>query len=144
VLDALRSPPPVEDDDQADRLPDSKPSAKITSLVDKNPRYARLVGWMRRFGPVTIFVLAVIPNPLFDVTGIIAGALRMPVWLGKIVKNIAVAYGAATGIEWLMRVFGGQIFQTEVVSGARSMPSRSIFLHKALRFCRISAQRRSE
>ena len=84
------------------------------SLVDKNPRYARLVGWMRRFGPVTIFVLAVIPNPLFDVAGIIAGALRMPVWLyvvaagaGKIVKNIAVAYGAATGIEWLTRVFGG-------------------------------------
>jgi membrane protein YqaA with SNARE-associated domain len=83
------------------------------SLVDKNPRYARLVGWMRRFGPVTIFVLAVIPNPLFDVAGIIAGALRMPVWLyvvaagaGKIVKNIAVAYGAATGIEWLTRVFG--------------------------------------
>jgi len=24
---------------------------------------------------------------------------------GKIVKNIAVAYGAATGIEWLMQVY---------------------------------------
>jgi hypothetical protein len=38
----------------------------------------------------------VIPNPLFDVAGIIAGALRMPIGLyvvaggaGKIVKNVA-------------------------------------------------------
>jgi membrane protein YqaA with SNARE-associated domain len=83
------------------------------SLIDKNPRYTKLVGWMRRFGPVTILVLALIPNPLFDVAGIIAGALRMPVLLyvvsagaGKIIKNVAVAYGAALGIEWLMKVFG--------------------------------------
>jgi len=59
-------------------------------------------------------VLGVIPNPLFDVAGIIAGALRMPVGVylvaagaGKIIKNIAVAYGAAFGIEWLTRIFGG-------------------------------------
>lgn len=83
------------------------------TLVDNIPRYAQLVGWMRRFGPATIFVLAIIPNPLFDVAGIIAGALRMPVWLyviaggvGKIIKNTAVAYGAVYGVEWLKQVFG--------------------------------------
>jgi membrane protein YqaA with SNARE-associated domain len=82
-------------------------------LIDENPRYARMVRWMRRFGPITIFVLALIPNPLFDLAGIIAGALRMPLWLflvaaglGKIVKNVAIAYSAALGIEWLTRVFG--------------------------------------
>ena len=84
------------------------------TLIDDSPRYARLVGWMRRFGAITIFVLGVIPNPLFDVAGIIAGALRMPVGIyliaagaGKIIKNVAVAYGAAFGIEWLTRIFGG-------------------------------------
>jgi len=84
------------------------------TLIDDSPRYARLVGWMRRFGAITIFVLGVIPNPLFDVAGIIAGALRMPVGVyliaagaGKIIKNIAVAYGAAFGIEWLTQIFGG-------------------------------------
>ena len=84
------------------------------TLIDDSPRYARLVGWMRRFGAITIFVLGVIPNPLFDVAGIIAGALRMPVGLyvvaagaGKIIKNLAVAYGAAYGIEWLKQIFGG-------------------------------------
>lgn len=83
------------------------------TLADNIPRYAQLVGWMRRFGPATIFVLAIIPNPLFDVAGIIAGALRMPVWLyviaggvGKIIKNTAVAYGAVYGVEWLKQVFG--------------------------------------
>ncbi len=84
------------------------------TLADNIPQYARLVGWMRRFGAITIFVLAIIPNPLFDVAGIIAGALRMPLWaylaaagLGKIIKNIAVAYGAAFGVEWLKQIFGG-------------------------------------
>ncbi|HLF28893.1 MAG TPA: VTT domain-containing protein [Anaerolineae bacterium] len=84
------------------------------TLIDERPRYARLVGWMRRFGPAAIFVLALIPNPVFDVAGIIAGALRMPVWLyllaagsGKVLKNIGVAYGAAFGIEWLKQIFGG-------------------------------------
>jgi membrane protein YqaA with SNARE-associated domain len=84
------------------------------TLVDDSPRYTRLVGWMRRFGVATIFVLGLIPNPLFDIAGIIAGALRMPIGkylvaagAGKIIKNIAVAYGAALGIEWLMRIFGG-------------------------------------
>lgn len=83
-------------------------------LIDDSPRYARMVDWMQRFGPVTIFVLALIPNPLFDVAGIVAGALRMPLWLylvsaglGKIIKNVLIAYGAALGIDWLLKVYGG-------------------------------------
>lgn len=83
-------------------------------LVHHNPRYERLVHWMRRFGAIVIFVLAITPNPLFDVAGIIAGALRMPLWkylaaagLGKVLKNVAVAYGSALGIEWLARIVGG-------------------------------------
>ncbi len=50
-----------------------------------------------------IFVLALVPNPLFDIAGIAAGALRVPVigYLaaaagGKVIKNIIVAGGAAT------------------------------------------------
>jgi membrane protein YqaA with SNARE-associated domain len=51
---------------------------------------------------LVIFVLAVIPNPVFDVAGIAAGALRMPVLrylgaaaAGKVIKNILVAGGAS-------------------------------------------------
>lgn len=84
------------------------------TLIDDSPRYARLVRWMRRFGPLTLFVLALVPNPVFDIAGIIAGALRMPLatyllaaGAGKIIKNVGVAYGTALGIEWLLRIFGG-------------------------------------
>lgn len=82
-------------------------------LIYNSPRYNRLAGWMRRYGALTIFVLALIPNPIFDVAGIIAGALRMPWWLylfaagaGKIIKNVALAYAASLGIDWLLQFYG--------------------------------------
>jgi membrane protein YqaA with SNARE-associated domain len=82
-------------------------------LIDNSPRYERLAGWMRRYGALTIFVLALIPNPIFDLAGIIAGALRMPWWLylisagaGKIIKNILLAYSASFGIDWLLTIYG--------------------------------------
>jgi len=73
------------------------------SLLPDNPATRRLSGWLGDRGVVAIFVLAVIPNPLFDVAGIAAGALRMPVVrylgaaaAGKVIKNVVVAGGAAT------------------------------------------------
>ena len=45
-----------------------------------------------------VFLLALVPNPVFDVGGVLAGALRMPVfrfllacWAGKSVRLIAIA-----------------------------------------------------
>jgi uncharacterized membrane protein YdjX (TVP38/TMEM64 family) len=82
--------------------------------VDENPTYNRLTRWMQRHGFLTIFVLAVIPTPLFDLGGMAAGALRYPLWkflasaaIGKVIKNIIVALAGWYGIEWLVRVFGG-------------------------------------
>jgi uncharacterized membrane protein YdjX (TVP38/TMEM64 family) len=83
-------------------------------LVDENPTYDRLVGWMDRHGVTTVFVLAVIPNPLFDLGGAAAGALRMPVWkfllsctAGKVVKNIVLAFVGYFGAETMLRLLGG-------------------------------------
>ena len=68
----------------------------------------RVDGWMRRYGLTTLFVLAAVPNPLFDVAGIAAGASRMPLrqflpvtWAGKSVKFLAIAYIGA-GSAWLL------------------------------------------
>ncbi len=68
----------------------------------------RVDGWMRRYGLTTLFVLAAVPNPLFDVAGIAAGASRMPLrhflpvtWAGKCVKFLAIAYIGA-GSAWLL------------------------------------------
>lgn len=72
------------------------------AVVDKRGWHERLVGWMRKYGDVTILVLAFIPNPLFDVAGIIAGALKLPLWryllwscLGKILKMLMFSYAGA-------------------------------------------------
>jgi len=54
--------------------------------------------WLKKYDVLAIFVLAAIPNPLFDLAGIAAGAMKMPVWrflipciLGKIIKTLVLA-----------------------------------------------------
>jgi membrane protein YqaA with SNARE-associated domain len=76
--------------------------------VDNVALYNRMVKWMRRWGSVTIFVLALIPNPLFDVAGAAAGLLRFPVWkfmlvgaAGRIPKSIFFAYIGVWGLHFL-------------------------------------------
>ena len=86
-------------------------------LVNRSKTYDRIEGWMKRnefMGELVVFVLALIPNPLFDAAGMAAGALRFPVWkyliaagLGKVIKNIVFAYGGSLGIEWLARFLAG-------------------------------------
>lgn len=54
--------------------------------------------WVKKYDAAAIFVLAALPNPLFDLAGIAAGAIRMPLWrflfpcvLGKVVKTFILA-----------------------------------------------------
>jgi membrane protein YqaA with SNARE-associated domain len=84
------------------------------TLVDENPTYNRLTQWMQSYGILTIFVLALIPNPVFDLGGIAAGALRFPLWrflasctAGKVVKNIIFALAGYYGIGALFKLLGG-------------------------------------
>ncbi len=83
------------------------------TLIADRPIYTRIQGWMRRWGVWVIFALAIIPNPVFDVGGMIAGALRFPLWkflsscaIGKIIKNIAFALAGYYGIEAILRLLG--------------------------------------
>ena len=83
------------------------------AVIENRQLYDKFTGWMKRYGPATITVLAIIPNPFFDVAGMVAGALKMPVYtflfwcgLGKIIKMLAVAYAGAFSIDWLLRLLG--------------------------------------
>lgn len=83
------------------------------TLLTDRPIYDRLYTWMRRYGVWVIFALAAIPNPVFDVGGMIAGALRFPLWkflsscaAGKIVKNILFALAGYYSIEAILRLLG--------------------------------------
>ena len=70
-----------------------------TAIVENQEVYDRFERWMDRHGLLALFVLAAIPNPLFDVAGIIAGLSKMKVstylivvCAGKIVKFLAIAF----------------------------------------------------
>jgi uncharacterized membrane protein YdjX (TVP38/TMEM64 family) len=78
------------------------------AVVERTPWQLKLESWMRKYGDITIFLLAIIPNPFFDLAGITAGALRVPVWrfllwcvLGKIIKMLAFAYLGNAWLQWL-------------------------------------------
>lgn len=72
-------------------------------VAEKTPIYNRMEELMRKYGEWAVLILAFIPNPFFDMAGIIAGILRMPLrkfliwtWLGKLLKMLMFAYGGAT------------------------------------------------
>jgi membrane protein YqaA with SNARE-associated domain len=81
-----------------------------TVILDptERARFERLQDWMRRHGFLTIFVLAVIPNPIFDLAGVAAGVLHFPLphfllacFLGKTVKGLAFALAGAQSLPWI-------------------------------------------
>ena len=84
-----------------------------SAAIADTPRFERVKAWMQRRGFVTLFVLSVIPNPLFDLAGISAGVLHYPVWrfllacwLGKTTKAITLAYLGSVSIGLFQRWWG--------------------------------------
>ncbi len=76
-------------------------------LLAKSKVYARVEGWVKRWGWIAVFILSIFPL-FFDVVGIIAGALRMPMWrfflacwLGRTIVYVFVAYMASLGFRVL-------------------------------------------
>ncbi len=62
-------------------------------IIEDNKTIKKVKSWMDKYGIWTIFVLSAVPNPVFDVAGIIAGASQIPLykfwiaaWLGKLIK----------------------------------------------------------
>jgi len=63
---------------------------------------------MHNFGMLTLFVLSVIPNPVFEIAGLTAGAVRMPfarfmaaVFTGKVLRGIILAFLGAHSVRIL-------------------------------------------
>jgi membrane protein YqaA with SNARE-associated domain len=76
-------------------------------IIDRKDWYDRLTNWMRKYGDLTILVMAFVPNPLFDLAGVAAGMLKMPlprflIWcsLGKILKMLCFSYAGASILEF--------------------------------------------
>ena len=82
-----------------------------SAIVENKKRYQRLVDWVRRWGAIGIFIFALVPL-VFDLVGIVAGALRFPLWkfllvcwLGRTLLYVGVvvdvAFGWATVLPYL-------------------------------------------
>ncbi len=81
-------------------------------VVGEGRASQRLRAWMRRRGWLLLFLLAFIPNPVLDLAGVTAGALRYPlerflavVLAGKTLKFVSFAYACAFSADWLVRYF---------------------------------------
>ncbi|MBN2470313.1 MAG: VTT domain-containing protein [Anaerolineae bacterium] len=80
--------------------------------VEDTAFYRRFYRSMDRFGPLVIFILSMIPNPFFDIAGMLAGASHMPWWqfllsatLGKTVQATALAWAGALSLDWITQFF---------------------------------------
>ncbi len=79
-----------------------------SGVIESQPRYAQINYWMRSKGLWVIFFLSLVPNPFFDLAGISAGALGVPVWrfliacwAGKVLKATFVAWAGLRLLDWL-------------------------------------------
>ena len=78
------------------------------TIVQRQKTYVRLERWVKKWGVLAIFVLSVVPF-FFDLAGIAAGALRLPVWkfwiacwLGRTILYIIIAHTGALGWEAIL------------------------------------------
>lgn len=77
--------------------------------IKRGRTYERVEGWMKRWGAWTIFVFAAVPILPFDVAGVVAGALRFPVWkflllawAGKSLKYVLLMLASVWGWELVL------------------------------------------
>jgi len=80
-------------------------------VFENRPEYQRVRGWMERHGTVSMFLLSIFPNPLFDVAGVAAGAVKMPVrrfflavLAGKVIKDTYLAAVGGLGVDIIAHV----------------------------------------
>ena len=78
-------------------------------VIKENKKFEKIEKWMDKYGLWAILFLAAIPNPVFDLAGIVSGATKIPVWkyfivtwIGKAIKFLTFAYlgsGSSRAIE---------------------------------------------
>jgi len=79
-------------------------------VLEKKDWYDRIMQAMQKYGAWMILVLAIIPNPFFDLAGIAAGVLRIPLWkfllfcgIGKILKMLVFSYSGFSISQFIAR-----------------------------------------
>lgn len=70
-----------------------------SGIMEDGKKLKKIRGWMGKHGLLTLFVLAAVPNPAFDLAGIVAGATKVSIYKyliavfgGKLIKFLAISY----------------------------------------------------
>jgi uncharacterized membrane protein YdjX (TVP38/TMEM64 family) len=84
-----------------------------SAVIEDHARFQQIASLLERHGFLTLFLLSLIPNPVFDLAGIAAGMARIPIgrfllpcWLGKTGKAILVALLGSVSLEWFLGIMG--------------------------------------
>ncbi len=82
-------------------------------MIQDSRMYARMEGWMRRWGAWAVFVFAAVPLLPLDIAGMVAGAMRFPLWkfllvgwVGKSLKYIGLLVAGFYGWEFVLPYLG--------------------------------------
>jgi membrane protein DedA with SNARE-associated domain len=77
------------------------------ATIERSKTFVRFSGWLQKYGGWVILIMASFPNPLFDVVGMAAGVLKIPLrkfllfcWIGETIKMFLLAY-FGTQLHWL-------------------------------------------
>jgi uncharacterized membrane protein YdjX (TVP38/TMEM64 family) len=78
------------------------------AVIEQFNIYNRISPYVKKYGGFGIFLMAAIPNPFFDLAGIAAGVLKIPLWIffvavwsGSLVKMFFVALAGSISLNWL-------------------------------------------
>jgi uncharacterized membrane protein YdjX (TVP38/TMEM64 family) len=78
-------------------------------LTQRNKLFVKAEGWMKRGGFVTIFLFSLLPFLPVDIVGVLAGALRFPMWkfllacfFGKAILYVVMVQTGGWGWEALL------------------------------------------
>jgi len=80
------------------------------AVIENWKMYEKMSTLVNKYGGPAILVLSAIPNPFFDLVGVAAGALKIPVhkfmlwcWPGQIIKMMIFAYTGSSSLNLIFQ-----------------------------------------
>ncbi|MCZ7383193.1 MAG: VTT domain-containing protein [Candidatus Methanoperedens sp.] len=80
----------------------------VSHIIHTNKMFIKYKDWITKNDVLAIGILAFIPNPMFDVAGLIAGSLRIKLWrfilpciIGRIFRYVILAYLGKFSINYI-------------------------------------------
>jgi membrane protein DedA with SNARE-associated domain len=78
------------------------------AIIEKVNIYKKIEPFVIKYGGFAVMLFAAIPNPFFDLAGIAAGGLKMPVarfllfcWIGQLFKMLMFSFAGFYSIHWI-------------------------------------------